>query len=391
MIDDDYIIHTFFNYNPNRKNLLIKRKRLKEVSNEELEYLQNRFNDSESLNETLKRIYWHIEEKPKCPVCGKPLKFIGMPSCMFPTYCSNECRSKSEEVKKKIIATSMKRYGVPNGGGSKHALEKIRNTCKEKYGVEWTGQIPSQIQHIKDTCIERYGVTNPNKLKWVKDKIVNTCLDKYGVRNGGCSKEALEKIKNTCLERYGTTSAFNVPEIKEKIKLVNIKKYGYSVPAKNKFVRLKIKYILSLPEVKRKQYESKKRNHSYGPHSKEENEAYLYLSLEYPDTIRLYRDEERYPYNCDFYIPCLDLFIEYQRYYTHGGHPFNIHNENDLEKLCDWKLKYLSYYKKTNKWPDPIKTWVYKDPEKRKCAKEHNLNYLEFFNLDELKNWLRGE
>ena len=31
-----------------------------------------------------------------------------------------------------------------------------------------------------------------------------------------------------------------------------------------------------------------------------------------------------------------------------------------------------------------------KDPEKRKCVKEHNLNWIEFFTIDELKDWLEN-
>ena len=59
----------------------------------------------------------------------------------------------------------------------------------------------------------------------------------------------------------------------------------------------------------------------------------------YPDTIRQYKDS-RYPYNCDFYIPCLDLFIEFQGYWTHGEHPFNPNDINDINRLNLMKYKY---------------------------------------------------
>ena len=32
--------------------------------------------------------------------------------------------------------------------------------------------------------------------------------------------------------------------------------------------------------------------------------------------------------------------------------------------------------------------WTINDPLKRNIAKENNLNYLEFFNINELKDWL---
>lgn len=51
-----------------------------------------------------------------------------------------------------------------------------------------------------------------------------------------------------------------------------------------------------------------------------------------------------YPWHCDFYIKELDLYIEYQGYYTHGNHPFDIYNNEDKVHLNELKVKYQSYY-----------------------------------------------
>lgn len=83
MINDQYIINEFFTNKESQKHLMIKRKRLNSATNEEIKYIRNRYSDSESDSESLKRIYYHIENKPKCPVCGNLLRFIGMPSCML--------------------------------------------------------------------------------------------------------------------------------------------------------------------------------------------------------------------------------------------------------------------------------------------------------------------
>jgi hypothetical protein len=37
--------------------------------------LENRFDDSESIRETIFRIKEKIEKRPTCPVCGNPVKF----------------------------------------------------------------------------------------------------------------------------------------------------------------------------------------------------------------------------------------------------------------------------------------------------------------------------
>ena len=64
-------------------------------------YLENRFDDSSSIEETISRIGNGIERKPVCPICGKPVTYIGKPSKMFSTYCSYTCAANSEETNKK--------------------------------------------------------------------------------------------------------------------------------------------------------------------------------------------------------------------------------------------------------------------------------------------------
>lgn len=46
------------------------------MTKEESEYLQNRYSDSDSIKETIFRIFYNVEIKPKCK------------------YCNNYCRSK---------------------------------------------------------------------------------------------------------------------------------------------------------------------------------------------------------------------------------------------------------------------------------------------------------
>ena len=65
-----------------------------------------------------------------------------------------------------------------------------------------------------------------------------------------------------------------------------------------------------------------KKNGTYKK-SKKEDECYELLIKKYDNVIRQYRDENRYPFNCDFYIPNEDLFIEFNGYWTHGSHPYN--------------------------------------------------------------------
>lgn len=86
--------------------------------------------------------------------------------------------------------------------------------------------------------------------------------------------------------------------------------------------------------------------------------------------VRWYLDE-RYPFVCDFYIPSEDLFIELNKHWTHGFHPFNSSSLDDTSKLENWKelAKSSKYYK------NAIYVWTILDVKKQKIAKENGLNY----------------
>ncbi len=107
--------------------------------------------------------------------------------------------------------------------------------------------------------------------------------------------------------------------------------------------------------------------------SKPEKQYYDFLLTRYSkdDIIPQYRDAERYPFYCDFYIKSEDKFIECNFHWTHGGHPFDANNLEDLKILQDWqeKSKTSIYYDRA------CYIWTNLDPRKRKCATEKHLNY----------------
>ena len=79
-----------------------------------IDYLEHRYNDSDSLVETLQRMRMGIEEKPKCAHkdCDKPVKWIGRKRALFTKYCSNECRARSEETLELRKKTSLEHWGT---------------------------------------------------------------------------------------------------------------------------------------------------------------------------------------------------------------------------------------------------------------------------------------
>ena len=141
---------------------------------------------------------------------------------------------------------------------------------------------------------------------------------------------------------------------------------------------------------KQQEYITKKKNKSFCG-SKEENLCFELIKEKYKDAIHQFRDNKRYPFNCDIYIPSLDLFIEYQGSEFHGRKPYE-GTEEDLQKIKLWKEHGDKICKQENKhgsrYYAMINTWTIGDVNKRNIAKQNNLNYIEFWNINEVKEWL---
>lgn len=368
---DDLIIEKIYFKDKNGKNKINFRK-VKKLNNDELTYLNKRFNDSNSLNESIQRIFYGIEEKPKCPICGNPVKWLGKLNRLMLNTCSLEC-------------------------GFKLRTQHIKETCQEKYGVSNCFASDEKKQKIKETSLKRYGVDNPHKSDQIIEKTRNTCLERYGVLNGGGTPEAIKKIKQTKLERYGDENFVNI----EKCKKTKFEKYGnsnYNNMTKNietcktkynvEYWFQSIEYKSNIKEYQRRARQTKSKNNTLVD-SKLESIAYNLLKKYFSDIKCQWKDDEKYPYNCDFYIPEIDTWIEIQGFVTHGPEKFNENNFEHLEKVSILKQK-NNEHKTPNKnlYFEILKCWTELDVKKRNIAKINNLNYKEFWNIEQLKEWL---
>lgn len=90
----------------------------------------------------------------------------------------------------------------------------------------------------------------------------------------------------------------------------------------------------------------------------------LCMFLDKNDIVRGHIDE-RYPFNCDFYIKSKDLFIEYQGHQTHGLAPYDETNKEHLE-----------YSERLLKSGYDLSTFTVRDPNKLKIAKQNNIKLL---------------
>ena len=192
-----------------------------------------------------------------------------------------------------------------------------------------------------------------------------TNLKRYGVEWTTIVPEVMKKIIGTNLKKYGVRSTTCIPEIKKKQELTCLKHYGVINPSFSK-------------EIIEKIYNIRKNNGTWSG-SKEEDIIYNILLSKYKNIKRQYKSE-KYPFACDFYIPEIDTYIEYQGSWTHGKEPY-LGTSKQLEKVKLWESKNTKFY------TSAIKTWTITDVLKRKIANDNKLKYLEFFSIKDFNNW----
>lgn len=193
----------------------------------------------------------------------------------------------------------------------------------------------------------------------------------YIIKNYVCKNERNKKIS------ISNKGRVHSPETIAKIRQSNKDSYRYHTSCttwkKGHIPWNKGKPGIKWSEESRLKYYDTMSKNNWFQNSRVEENFYLDLKKIYSeeDIVRQYFDKERYPFRCDFYIKSEDLFIELNRFWHHGPHPFNENNPEDMKLLEEWKEK----AKTRKQYKEAIKTWTIRDIKKIQKAKENNLNY----------------
>lgn len=293
-------------------------------------YLKNRFIDSQNIRESLYRIKHNLEKRPVCKTCGNTVDFVGKSGVLFRDFCSVKCAQVNKEVQQKKAETDKSHHNGKRG---------------------WNFRNQNRIDNREKTILQRYGDYS---------KALN-----------------IEKRKQTCIERYGGASGMSSKEVQLKRNITILKNHGVLNP-------------LQSEKVQQKQNKTRKKNYNFRT-SKQENIVNNMLLEIYPDLIRGYCSDY-YHWNCDFYVPSEDLYIEYHGSHFHNNKPFE-GTEEDLQKLEHYKIKSEEIKKRTGKsksqYDIMIYTWTDLDVRKRNHCKEHNINYLEFYSIKEVEEYIK--
>jgi len=312
----------------------------------------------------------NLDKPPVCKICGNPVSFVNF-NHGYKSYCSIQCAGKDSDLKEKIKQINIQKYGCACSLQNKDVQEKTKQTCLKKYGAENYSKTKEYKEKVKQTNLQKFGTNYYTQTEEYKNRVKQTCLEKYGVENVFASDGIKNKIKQTCLDRYGAENYSKTKECKEKVKQTCLKKYGVDSYFKTKELKQLIGEKQS--EIIEKSYYTKQQNHTFKS-SSIEKEFKKWLDDNNIEYKYQYKSKD-YPFNCDFYFPDKDLYLEIQGSWTHGFHPFDNTNPNDVELLNKWKLKNNKFYNKA------IETWTIRDVDKRNWAKEHNLNWIEIFTI----------
>lgn len=299
---------------------------------------------------------------------------------------------------KRIEDTNMRRYGVKHPLQSDVFKEKSKAVCIEKYGTEHPMKNESVKKKTKQTVIDRYGVNNVAQIEAVQQKMKSTMKEHYGVEYPLQNADIYAKCIATNNQRYGTNAPLQNADVFSKMKSTMIERYGVDNPGKSEEVREKmtitnlrkfgVEHPMQNEEVKQKSYQTKRERGTFSS-SKPEEDLYAALVNQFgkDDVIQQYSLDERYPFNCDFYIKSRDMFIELNGYWSHGDHWFDKQNPCDMNNLDEWS-------KLSSEHPlyaSCIETWTNSDVKKRNTACTNNLNYVVFWNssLDDAMLWFK--
>ena len=298
-----------------------------------LDYLNNRFDDSDSLEETLQRIEMGVEKKPICanPDCNNPVKWIGRKRALYTTYCCDSCSANSAETDRKKRETNLRNWGTENVYDSSLYQKK----CMDEFGKPYVFFRDDVVESSNRTKMERYGTIYPSKTDAVK-----------------------KKIKETTKKNWGVGCMFELPEVRKKAAeaLLANGKSGTSTPEKEIYDILKT----------------------------------LFDNVEYHRENKV---DDVYKYSEDYYVPEYNLYIEYQGSQYHHGSAY-LGSEEDIAEVE--RLNALAEDREhetghKSQYSAMIYQWADLDVRKRELATENSdkFNYLEIYSYKNAEDIIR--
>lgn len=262
--------------------------------------------------------------------------------------------------------------------------QKAKSTKKQRYGMEGYNNTEKQ----KKTKLKKYGDPNYNN----RSKAMATFNEKYG-GCGNASPVLLKKTQKTCLERYGvkTNLISNDPKLNGHDSIIKrfgsdkaryeytikkgmdtkLQKYGcefWSNADKAKTTMLKKYNASSYLETREARISKSNKYQDY----------FYNLLVNLFDEFEIIKEykSDKYPWFCDFYVKRRNLYIEYDFHWSHGPHPFDVKNYEDIILFNKYSSRLRAG---KSSYAQVIKTWCIDDANKLETAVRNKLNYITVY------------
>lgn len=306
------------------------------------------------------KLYWIFNDLHEIPVCRRAecdhlLKNVqSLAKGYNGGYCSSYCAANDYDKRQEQRLKAEQQYG--EGITCYQQTEEFRHAASER--------MHSRSDYVRQNTIARMKKTWKAKpaaeIQAINTRRERTCIAKYGVRVSSQSKQ----VKAAQVE-------------------TNLRKYGAVTP----LVNSKIRAAFDQTAINLKRDATKRKNRTFTVSAPEEAVYHLLCQKFGINDVQRQHKTTSYPFLCDFYIVSKDLYIEYQGSWTHGPKPFD-KNDCDCQKLL---LKWTERASiKPGYYHAAIYVWTDLDVRKRSIAAANHLNYLEFFTLQQVKDWLNS-
>jgi very-short-patch-repair endonuclease len=256
----------------------------------------------------------------KCITCGNEFEVYKkrQKSC-----CSDVCFEKfmkTDEVKNKRLQSNIKynleKHGVEYYTQTDEFVEKTKNKKLERYG----NPIYVNSEKAKETCIERYGVENPAQNEKVKQKMKETCIKRYGVDNFAKTKTFKKDHFDRVYDRISSDNRFSP-------------KFSF-----NEYSGINNKYEFSCNKCSL-EFEYNVNNGKYPMCPKCDTKDNTF-EIEIEEFIKTIYDGKIHLHNrtilgkkeLDFYLPEINVAIEFNGNYWHSEYTGGKHKKYHLDK-----------------------------------------------------------
>ena len=338
-----------------------------------------------------------------CPICGKKNPFINS-NVGYHNHCSAKCTQNDKNVRKKRIDSCHRHRGndvnnkqkrrntlfIKTGNPNYRNHEKHHQTSLASIDKNGMNSYQRQGLHFKETMLNRIDENGLNGFQQNSRKAANIRLNDIDENGMNSYQRGAQKAVNTArnnIDKNGLDSYQRGTQKRRKYyqKLEGVNNYAQTQEHRDKF---KDQEWVKQRQIKI--YKTNKERGNYGRRSKAEKRCFSKIKAIFPLAEHSYMDENRYPFNCDAYIPELDLFIEFHFGFAHGGEPFDPSNNKHLQEIKYYNIKKEEIRfdgKKKDAYKQKIKTWTIDDPKKLKTFQDNNLNYKIFYTEKEFDGW----